>query len=428
MKTTDLLTFFQSAKSDGTTWTFPLRNSDGLVAQIWVFSRGDENLSRFANAAASTEEEFKSLLKELQGVVQPRGGIVLYAYDHNGMIRASPYLVGAQGYALPQRLLRLSPIGDPSFENITDPIDLDVGDHLIIPVSKDAETRLKAFHQDVQDLPSDLQSSVFNVIRRPSLEWRIERIERTLSLKPATRFDQQRSQARKGKLLDRLSHLFMWPIPIGPVIAAALLLMAGSLFAYDRFFRPPTTEGAPSGEDSTAQETPDQAPAEETPRPIETPRPEPNDPKSAFDALFWALNASEDPSIQGLFKFHFKDHQKDGFKALGVSWGTTKLQALQLGLLTKDSLILNDVDAWSGTEKIYRDGKNLNLLEKNVNAVAVLAYTWCQQNNAPDLPATPQYTKPLPLKSTCNDVKPDDVVSGLAVLTDWVKRQKEPKK
>ncbi|HEX4960921.1 MAG TPA: hypothetical protein VF173_08790 [Thermoanaerobaculia bacterium] len=428
MKTTDLLTFFQPGKSDGTTWTFPLRNNDGLVAQIWVFSRSDEDLSRFANAAASTEEEFRSLLKELQGVVQPRGGIVLYAYDHNGLIRASPYLVGTQGYALPQRLLRLSPAGEPSFENITDPIDLDVGDHLVIPVSKDAEARLKAFHQDVKDLPSDLQSSVFNVIRRPSLEWRIERIERTLSLKPATRFDQQRSQARKGKALDRFFHLFMRPIPIGPAVAAALLLMAGSVFAYEKLSDYRNEKGTPISE-TPSPNSPTPTPTPVKPQSTPASNPSSKELDGTLSELRSAVEKSKRPAIQKLYSSHLKNpwHFWQAGKATSTFWGMAKLQALQLKLLGDDDSMLANPAAQTSVKNLYGKPANSDVLIGNDKALNLLGWVACQGSKKPEFPATESDPKPLPLpiNRACTDLKPDDAIPGLEALTEWVNEQKK---
>jgi hypothetical protein len=43
----------------------------------------------------------------------------------------------------------------------------------------------------------------------------------------------------------------------------------------------------------------------------------------------------------------------------------------------------------------------------------------------PALPVTSKYPKPLQLKGTCDDVKPDAAVPGLETLTKWVKESQK---
>ncbi len=263
MKTTDLLTFFQPEESSGTASTFSVQASDGPEIEVWVFAREKVNLARFTNSTVSSEEERKNLHQEIQGSLQAGGGLLVYARPHNEVVKVQLFRVEVPGYVPPKRMLRLSLSGDAQFETITGNTDLEIGDHLLIPASKDAESRLNALRDDLKGLPSDLESSVLNIIRRPSLEWRIERIERTLSMPAATQAERQRSRTRKMTFPGRLYDLVMRPIPIGPAIATALLLMAGSLFAYDRL-------AARGG--NLPPETP---PAVETPHTKPTPSPKP---------------------------------------------------------------------------------------------------------------------------------------------------------
>ena len=434
MKTTDLLTFFQTGSSDGTTWTFTLRGeADLVVAQLWVFSRGGEDLSQFASAEASTQEQSRTLFLELFHIVEPRGGMVFCARELNGgAIRLELQLAAAREYDPPRHLLRLSSVGNPGFLDITDRIDLEVGDHLVVPVSVGAESRLRAFYQNVQNLPPDLQSSVLNVIRRPSLEWRVERIERAFRLMPATRFDQKPGLARQRTFLAKLSSLFMRPFPIGPVLALALVLTAGTMFAYDKFFREPTTTEVGSAEVDAkrkAENAVKSAESATTPESsITASKSDTKSPETAFDTLFDTLEISRDPNIKRLFGTHFEKHRKNRFKSSDISWGITKLQGLQLNLLDMSSPVLNSLDAKSMTEEVYRDKGSLNQpisrLKGNAPALALLAYTWCQHDSrTPGLPKIGIYHEPLLLTDNCSKVVNDDVVLGLEALTDWVKQQ-----
>jgi hypothetical protein len=321
-------------------------------------------------------------------------------------------------------MLRLTLCGDAQLEDIKSNADLMIGDHLVLPVNNEAEGRLTALRDNLKGLPSDLESSVLNIIRRPSLEWRLDRIESRLSMPPATRAEQQRSRVQNGTFLDRLYDLVMRQVPIGPAFAAALLLTAGTLFAYDKFFHPAGAVEA-SSKDPGALPA---APAPHAPPPPPPAKPEPTEAEASLADLFKSLEMSEEPHIHGLYATHFKGHQEEAFKNSNVSWGITKLQALELGLVGKSNPIMGDVSAGPKTEKIYRDEGNLSILRNHQNAVDLLAYTWCQSTNTPALPVTSTYKEPLPLKGTCDDVKPEDAVLGLEALTDWVKKQKKPKK
>jgi hypothetical protein len=427
--TTDLLTFFQPEESSGTASTFSVGFSNGPAIEVWLFTREKADLSRFAKAAVSSDDEWKNLDREIQTALQPGGGLLVYAQPYNGGVKVQLLRREAPGYTPPKRMLHLNLSGNAQLEDIKSVVDLEIGDHLVLPVNDEAERRLTALRDNLKGLPPDLESSVLNIIRRPSLEWRLDRIERTLSIPPATRAEQQR--VRSGKLLDRLYDLVMRPIPIGPAIAAALLLMAGTLFAHNKFSYVSNNNGNEYADSKPKKPTPaDFKEVTTTPKQPEPKKIKPEDLEASMDALFTALGTTDDQPIKGLYVAHFKDHQKDAFKSPDVSWGITKLQALELGFIDKNhpKFKLNDRLAWTDTETVYRDEMNLSNLKENKNAVDLLAYTWCQPTNTPALPATSKYEEPLPLKGTCDDVKPEDAIPGLEALTDWVKKQKKPKK
>jgi len=381
---TDLLTFFQPEESSGTAATFSVDVDKEIAIEVWMFSREKIDLSRFARTAVSSEEDWKNFHQELQASLQPGGGFLVYAQAHNDGVKAQIFRKEAPGYQPPNRMLRLTLCGDAQFEEIKNNVDLRVGDHLVLPVNGQAEGRLTALRDDLKGLPSDLESSVLNIIRRPSLEWRLDRIERTLSLPQATQADQRKCQARQSSFMERLYDFVMWKVPIGPVVGA-LLLMAGTLLAYDKFFHAASATEAPVKESKVPQVNPTPHPSPPSPPPPV--KPAPKDLKASLDALFKSLETSGDPHIHGLYTTHFKGHREDALKVQNVSWGITKLQTMELGFLEKKSPVVNDVSAWTNTEKIYRDNnENFDTLKRDQNAVDLLAYTWCQQSGAPSLP------------------------------------------
>lgn len=424
MKTTDLLTFFQPAESTGGSWTFPLRGSDGLVAQFWVFTRGDEDLSRFSKSTVSEKEQFADFYNDLRKKVQQRGGIVIYASDYNGLARVQIHQAEAPGYISPSKMLRLRPCGDAQLESITSKADMELGDHLLLPVSQDAEARLEALLDDLKGLPSDLESSILNIIRRPSLEWRLDRIELALSPAGAAQTEPQRRWARKEPWGKRLRGLLLRPIPVGPAIAFALLLMAGILFADRWLFKPRKAAGdeAPAGRQTTVV----------TPPPMPTPRragkstetkSQTRDLNLSLAALFKALESSHEEPLKALYDSHFKNRQTNALKDPNVAWGLTKLQALQLGFIGPSDHMLRDRSAQTAAKKIIRD--RFSYLAGDASASILLASTWCQEQGRSEIPSTGQDPRPLALPIACKRLTPDDTVQSLNALTAWVNDEKE---
>lgn len=425
--TTDLLTFFHPGESAGMAWTFPVRFGSAPPIEIWVFTPGRADLSQFAAATVSSEESYKRLLEELHSMLQQSGGILIRAQAHNDVVRTKLTRVETEGYTAPRSLLRLSAVGDPRFEEISDLIDLKLGEHLIVPVCAAAEAKLHALREDLKGLPTDLESSVLNVLRRPSLEWRLDRIERVLSLPPATQSEWQRSQIRKETFLQKLGRLFMWRIPAGPV-AAALLLVAGSVAAYDKL----------SGADvhrEQEKESADLAPAG-SPDPEATASPKASESESGDEEdvleeplgdLFSALQATSDQDITTLFTSHFAGHEKDFFSSASPGiWGIAKLQALKWQLLQTGEGTLSNVKLQARVKEIYANDSNKRL-EQDKSAARLLAWGFCQQPSAKaEMPKTatePKEALTLLRDKDCDDLKPEDAVAGLEDLTAWVKQQ-----
>ena len=423
MKTTDLLTFFHPTESTGSSWTFPLRKEDMLVAQFWVFTWGEEDLSRFSNSTAASPEEFDALYSDLRSAIQQSGGIVVFAIDYNDVARVQIYRTAAPGYAPPETMLRLRPFGDATPEKITNKVDLEISDHLLLPVSRDSEARLNELRDNLKGLPSDLESSIINIIRRPSLEWRLERIERTLSLPSASQADQKQNRVRRDGLLEELYGYVMWKVPIGPAVVVALLFTAGVLFADYRLR--PSAKDAGDGTTTTSKAAVTNSGARKagivTDPPAAQSKVELKDFNSSLAALFSALKVSNKAGVKELYASHFKDHQKDPWNTPDISWGITKLQALQLGLIQQDDSMLRDKLAQSSAKRVYK-GTNFELLENNEPASILLTYTWCQQSQRPELPKTRDEPDPLllPTKLHCDQITSGMAVPGLDTLTHWV--------
>jgi hypothetical protein len=428
--TTDLLTFFHPGKPAGTAWTFPVRSGGTPPIEIWVFTPGTTDLSRFAVADVSSEESYKRLLADIHALLQQSGGIVIRAQAHNDVVRAKLTRVEASGYTAPRSMLRLSAVGDPRFEEISEVVDLKVGEHLLVPVSQAAEERLRSFYDDLKGLPTDLETSILNVLRRPSLEWRIERIEKILSLPPATQTEWQRSRIRNETFLEKLLRIFMWRIPAGPV-AAALLLTVGSMAAFGKFTaadarqeqgQEHTEEAGGNREKSKGASS--QAADKRDENKIKLSAAE--DPlQKSVDELFVALKAKGEGDLKSLYTSHFQGHQRDFFsKSSPGIWGIAKLQALRWSLLVNDNATLTKVDHQAQVKEAYASPTARSALEADKSAARLLAWSLCQAYGKAEMPATntePREALQVPADQECKELKREDAVPGLEALTDWVK-------
>lgn len=423
---TDLLTFFSPRESrGGVIQVFTVQVEKMADIEILVYSPEKVDLSRPAVVSVASDKEYQALVKEIKNLLPPGGGILAQLQSHNGFTRTALTIFKGPNFKPPQKMLRLSPAGPPRFENIPEAVDVPMGDHLVVPATDEAEKRLAAFYDELKGFPADLASAILNVIRRPSLEWRIERIERALNRPAATWKEEQRSRARSGTFLEKLLRIAMRPIPVGPAIAAALLLTAGSLAAYDKLFtapdaasqetgkkeekiedknegKPPDLDSEESGSNETTEEDTDITNLE-------------NSEKGFSDAL----QGSQNSAIKKLYQTYFKD-QPESF------WGMAKLQALQLELMREDDPLLGDatIPGAGKLRDLYQ--KNKGTLEAHQPALLLLAWSHCQQDEKAQFPKTSsELRNSLPLKPDlpCTDLNPEVVQPSLDALTEWVKDQ-----
>lgn len=249
---TDLLTLFSVKRSRGVIRIYEIGPPGNPDTQVLVYSPEKVDLSSHTAKGVLSDEEYKDFIREIRSSLAPRGGMIAQVSSHNGFVQAVLTPVKAQGYTPPSRVLRLGPVSLPRFEELPQKADLPFGDHLVVPVSAEAERRLEVFHETLDGFPSDLALSILNVIRRPSLEWRIERLEKHARQAQATWVEEQRSSVRRETVLGKLFHWFMWRIPVGPAIAG-LLLLAGAVAGYDWLS---STDDASAGKAEQVMETP----------------------------------------------------------------------------------------------------------------------------------------------------------------------------
>ena len=429
----DLLTFFQPGDDAGTAWTFSSPSTQGPRG-AWAYVPREVDLSQFANREVSSQEHFNQLLEETQEEIEKHGGILVEARAHNEVIRLTLF----SGNGAPRKMLRLRPVGDPRFESFSTSADLEAGEHFILPVSAAAQQKLETFESVSRGFPADLRSTLFNVIRRPSLEWRIQRIEEMLSLEAPTQAEQQKSRQRSPAFRVKLPRWLLWPIPAG-LVAAAVVLLAGAFVGYKLWpgdaavtEDPSTTTPEPEKEPTTSftgpnpkNFNPDKGPATETgvpPAPAQEPKAY-SKLKESLPKLSQALiNRPEKSAIGKIYKSHFEGHAGREFEnGSPVVWGITKLEALRLGLIQEtDPIHLSD-GARTPFKTILENLPRDNKLTSDTKALELLAWSACQRYQKPVLMVNDQDQEPFPFKNgNCDTIKPEDALSGLEDLTTWV--------
>jgi len=431
--TSDLITFFHPDGSTGQDCVFSLQLDGGDQFEFWVFDRsGKINFSGFASRKISSKEDLEDLASEIGSLIQRGGGLYFYAMDHNGVLRGRLVPIPASDYAPPEEVLRLSPSSGTRFEKITGKIDLAIGDHLVVPVSATAGQRLDAFYKNLECFPSDLQTLLLNVIRRPSLEWRIHRIERALkSLPPATQAAQQKERGQRD-FLGRLHHAVMRPIPLGPAIAV-MLLVASTVGAYERYRihtkNAAETEITTGDVHSKIDDKKDNKKKKEGPNQrAESPLgampkdgSNPESPESSLRVLSLALQSSSNGDLKKIYENHFKNQPA---KSRKIGLGLAKLQAFQLGLIPPNAPILSISDNATAVVNLYRS-KALEAVKRNDDSFALLTWNCCYHFNGTAIPETASAPAlSLGVTGDCKDLELDRTVPALKTLTDWVKTQR----
>lgn len=112
------------------------------------------------------------------------GGLLIAVRAQGNSPKASVGIVESATYPAPRKMLRLSIDRSPEWVELGGldkravDVDLRLGDHLVVPASLRSEEVLDNLLRALKYLPQDCEMNVLNVIRRPSLEWRVARLER----------------------------------------------------------------------------------------------------------------------------------------------------------------------------------------------------------------------------------------------------------
>ena len=186
----DLLTFFRNRQSDGgKEQRIRIELKDSLhfllfyTKQLLDDGFYQEKLST-GNPAIYTA--FKANLRE--SMRQSGGGLLVEENRSDGRLIVEISKVGEEnvgGFEPPQTIFCIEYGGELRsypFTNISLRLPLARDAHLIIPVDTEAEAHFRSFRENYSSwFPADFETNMLHILRRPSLDLRIERLERIIS-------------------------------------------------------------------------------------------------------------------------------------------------------------------------------------------------------------------------------------------------------
>lgn len=138
-------------------------------------------------------------------------------------------------YAPPTRLLILRRDNDAEPKEIAEKIQfsLNAGDRVLLPLDLDSQEGLDKLQVGLEHLPPDYEEIVLEMIRRPSLEARVERLEQMVRGKPPSTRDVPNSeQVQRGPAAGLFAD--RWALGIALFGALALSILIVVLFFPDR--------------------------------------------------------------------------------------------------------------------------------------------------------------------------------------------------
>ncbi|MBV9494089.1 MAG: hypothetical protein JOZ54_07565, partial [Acidobacteria bacterium] len=310
------------------------------------------------------------------------------------------------------RYVVLSP-GKASYETELDgkAHQLPAGSHAIVPVDEEAAGHLGQLVDRLRWLSPDTEAAVLNILRRPSLDMRLSRIERTV-------FGKTTDEALAGGMLARLKE----NLPLATFAMTLLLWILVSINSMLLLGRPSKTNAA---EQSTHTETTQTTDAK-TDSATGTARSSAQDPLPIVEAakpLLEQLYAKkENGAWKPFYKTHFSavpsatpsdDQIGHLFQDPAFLWGLVKLQAMALGADSKDPAFIQKKDDKAAIKRALQSLGNEKILSRS-SVFARLTSMLEGKPSAPDF-------SPVPFTTDKDEVFTDrDLADGLPALAEFL--------
>ncbi len=371
----DFVTFYYPPERQGETLYLELAAASGSSKAVFYCNGSLQSALGLKTNRFEDADSYRQALSRAAELLNKQGGLMV---EWSG----GRYRVGvfeASGYEPPSSLLLLGLSGLPrkvAVESGREAVR-DASQRLVAAVSQDAQRHLEALMVQLGGFPDDIQSVLFNAMRRPSQEARLSRLEERLATSPAAR-PGAAAAARKQAA----------PAPMQPWVVAPALVSLVFLFILVGIYAanwgitgfspvPFLSAGSESGQPLQESASPQQSPGQqvakettasesteegsevsgETPQPPQPPAPPPllslPDPglKEPLQQLLadWAKCGPETPAGK-VYQSHLASaltaNPEDLDAALSQEnavWGLAKLHGLAAGLtLPQASLTQTD--------------------------------------------------------------------------------------
>ncbi len=365
-------------------------------------------------------------------VLRERGGLSMRV-DSEGGIRIEAY--PTERYQPPNYALRLSPAGHGEFLSCAKAgVGLGAAAHLIVPTDAEADEKLRQFEEVLAWFPGDRAITIRQIIRGPSLDWRLAQLEARLDRRPEPRTRSVRAWPTWLRLPE--SRFWWWSAVSVAMVLLAAALWAGSLYvaAWIHPSEAPVTDVGVSPQ----------------PQPTET---EANKGRKASGngndaagsgagsgpaadtALYRALAGLRDelrdgqgPIIRTLRATHFTalDTADPGDlpRDPGFAWGIVKLELRRSGHIDAQNSIFADPTLETPTRElvltIFGYNRYREFTKVSDETRAMLAYVGCKAWRVPGLPERSRDNPELRFESRCDSVSEERAAKGFNSLAAFL--------
>ena len=316
----DVLTFFYDRSKKRVVEQFPTGTDE-----LTFFVSGIGQLPRIKN-----NEEFDTYRGRVRN---GPGALVVTVFSNR--VRFSK--VDANRFSVPDAVFIL-PIGgrarrcDLDWTKRDLEVEIHPGEHILTPVDSAAQAKLSEFLDYLRHLPGDYESSMLNLLLRPSLEWRVSRIEDALKARASAQdksllLPQMRHEELPRRSSLRRSRPLEMPIWIAAVVAFIFVALgAAGVWSYGKFR-------------GNGQNEKGQSEAEIKSWQVSS---EPDESKvylvqKAYQQLLEAMAKSSQPEVKTLYKTHALN---------SANWSSDKaaLAVIKLELLRNGDIKENSAD------------------------------------------------------------------------------------
>ncbi len=177
--------FFYSREHDpGKTYELSVDLRDRRI-RLEIYSAAPFEATVLSDQKFNTDEQYRLFRDDLRDAVlrRGRGGLVVRTEAigrvMNAFVDSVSDPLSHQDYHPPGKLLHLRAGYPPAWIGFdTDGMALSPDEHVVIPVHEEARERLVGLLNGLAWFSTDLEAVVLNAIRRPSIDVRLERLER----------------------------------------------------------------------------------------------------------------------------------------------------------------------------------------------------------------------------------------------------------